>query len=218
MQEIRYFGQLVNLASYRRGFGFWGWLANALNAPRRWLEKRIALIILRIECKRAGIDEKTIKAVLRHASLHPEFIPVLNAEDMPRSARKLMRDRLPFAYQTVDERTEARYGEGRKNGKRHLVPFEQGMRLTFAQHQKKHDRSLRYLPERRLLMVHDEHFQPVEASMSDQQQAQPATLPQEASVPNEVKTGVQRSISADFALGANTRHLRVPEGLPKQRK
>lgn len=229
MRTIRYFGQLVDPAVYRRGFGVWGWLVNFLNPIRMWIEKRMVLAILRIECTRAGLTKKAVKAIVRQAAEHPSFVPVLGG-DVPRFVRKLMREQYPIVHQSTDARSEARYGEGRKNsdGPTRPMPFEQGMRNTFAQTAMKSDRSARYVPGRKFFVDMGEHVEAVPSSRShmstdekhDPQPLTPAeqaghTAPQPQLSPAEIK---KRIAGADFALGAGERHLRLPGGLQKNGK
>jgi len=225
MQEIRYFGRLVDPAVYRRGFGFWGWLANAINVARVWLEKQTVLAVLRIECRKAGMSSVEIKDVVRQAAIHPDFVPDMG-QSLPRFVRKLMRDHYPAAYMTLEERTAARYSEGRKNGEKKQntrpVSVEEGMRLTFSRFQQKADRSARYVPGRRHFFVdYGDNIEPVPApsrrrrnrmNQENQQNQQPGEaqpIPQPQQKP---------TLGENFAAGQQTRHLRLPDGLQKQGK
>lgn len=160
MRDIRYFGKLVDPAIYRRGFGFYGYLAFGLNLIRSWLEKKIALCILRIEMRQAGLTPAEQNLVVQQAAQHSDFVPVLQPE-VPRFVRKLMRDKKADT-RTADEITRDRYQEGRKNSEPlRPVPFEEGMKGTFAQFIQRQDRSARYVGGRKTLIDQDALIVPV---------------------------------------------------------
>lgn len=228
MREIRYFGRLVDPAVYRRGFGFWGWLANVLNTIRAWLEKKVALAILRIECTRAGLTPDERKSVVRQAAMHPDFVPVLQ-QDLPRFVRKLMRDHYPMAYATVEERTQARYGEGRQNSSpKRPLPLPEGIAVTFSRYQQRFDRSARYVPGRRFFVDHGEHVEPVPRTRRSRKMSN-RTFVDENGVERETAGGEpvnpfipkpKPTLADRFQQGASKeQHVRLPQGdLTKQGK
>jgi hypothetical protein len=51
-RTVRCFGQGIDPAVYRRGFGFLGWLAYVLNIVRAWLEQQVVLLVLVVDVGR----------------------------------------------------------------------------------------------------------------------------------------------------------------------
>lgn len=226
MREIRYFGRLVDPAEYRRGFGFWGWLASVLNVLRVWLEKQTVLAVLRLECRRAGLTRLEIKSVVRQAANHPDFVPVLDTS-LPRFVRKLMRDAAPILHLSAEDRTRARYSEGRKNGddtpKMRPEPLEDGMKITFSRFMARTDRSARYVPGRRFFIDYGDHTTAVPSSRRSRrnqmnqkiEQQNQAQVEQGQPLPEQPLPAQKPGLGEQFAHGANTRHLRDVRGLER---
>lgn len=226
MRNIRYFGQLVDPAVYRRGFGVWGWLVAFLNVIRVWLERRQVYIVLRIERKAAKMTERQALAYMAET-------PTGEAPAVPNLVRRLMRNKSPLNYATLDERTHAKYAEGRRNHETPArpLPIEQSsLAVTFAQTAMRADRSVRYLTGRKFMndqgdadvtaVPRSRRSRRMEAKKTEHN-PQPTTPAEQAGEPlpvpltqQEIKSQI---MSADFAMGANTKHLRVG-GLTKNRK
>ena len=147
MNKTRYFGMFVDPGQYRQGFGFRGWWLNFLNKLRISFEKMVALNILVIECKKAGVPSKYVK---EQAKRDPSFIPIVESQ-LPKVKRTLLRDKIPGLFEQ-SQRSDRYIGEKRPD---RPVPIEEGMRVTIAQAERQRNRSLRYLPGRAYQVVTD---------------------------------------------------------------
>ena len=146
---------MVDPRQYRRGFGIRGWWINCLNRLRVFIEKRVALHILVIECKKVGRTD--VKEIKNLAEKDPSFIPKAKTEPF-RERRTFLRDKFPVLFETNADRTESRYRTGRANSDvipDRPIPIEEGMARTIAEHEKRNSRELRYFAGRRFQVVSD---------------------------------------------------------------
>lgn len=166
INQIRYFGRLVDPGSFSRGFGFWSIIIHVLAWIRLWAEQRLVLLLLRCELLRAGTPKKEIAKILRMARLDPTFDPAAYHELVAKAKRSFFRDML--SEQLGTPRAE-RYTEERKNTpeRPHYArpgPFEEGAKLTLAGYQRRHSREARYVHGRKdyQVMDSDGDFYPTE--------------------------------------------------------
>lgn len=159
MLTTRFFNRLVDPRQYAAGFGVRGRWLNVINRLRAWLEERVALHILVIECQKAGASKAETREVLRQAKTNPYFRPdFIQAAEPKREPRVLLRERLPALYETLHAKAEGRYRPGRANSgdaPERPLPFETGMQFTFAETAKRRDRSARYAGGRKHQVVID---------------------------------------------------------------
>lgn len=158
MIKTRFFGSLVDPRQYRRGFGFRGRWLNFLNRLRVRIELAVARHILFIECKKSGFTIEEIKEALRQSEENPFYIPNFGTKGPAKEARILLRDKMKSLFATTQQKAEHRYGQGRKNSDPpeefdRPIPFQDGMRVTFAGYERKHDRSARYVQSRRKMQI-----------------------------------------------------------------
>lgn len=76
MRQVRYFGTLVDPREFKRGFGVLGLLVCLLDVLRYWLERRIVLLILRIELRRARYAKSDAAHVMQQAKRTAAFSPM----------------------------------------------------------------------------------------------------------------------------------------------
>lgn len=118
---IRHNGRALDPADFRRGFGLLGFRIRVAY----WLRNQLDAFITRAVVRLAGeqLEER-------------------------RAPRRLLHDLIPPEHVAMEDRTRARYSEGRKNadegGPMRPVPLEEGLRATFAAADVGHDRSTRY--------------------------------------------------------------------------
>jgi hypothetical protein len=187
VKTVRYFGQLIDPAVYRRGFGVRGWLISAANAVRCWLEERIVFLMLRVEMDHAkpALSKGEKKKLLLEAKRDPSIRPELYHPVVVKAPHSLLRDKLG-----VDISPRAgRYGKSRGNttvlegpdGR--PIPIERGLASSFAVAQRGEDRSVRYFHGRKTPAVVniDGDFDHVPATDPDwrhYEQPDPAAAPQ----------------------------------------
>ncbi len=156
MQTVRYFSRLIDPALYRRGFGFFGWCLWLLNFVRVWLERRIVIGILSVELSKEGVPRKERKRVLAEAKADPSFSPFNPPVEKHPIIQRLIRE-LPQRFESLDERTAARYTEGRINAPERPVELTEGpFAEFFARHKQDEIREFRYKAGRRKAVVYED--------------------------------------------------------------
>ena len=146
MNTVRFFGRLIDPADYRRGFGASGFFIWLLNWFRLRLERRVVMLILSVELRKAGAKGEVLKKALQSAEEDPAIRPEMFHPDVVAARKRLPRDVVAPLYATREEKTEGRYREGRKNASEvRPVPLTEGaFPSLFAQAQQHQDRSMRY--------------------------------------------------------------------------
>lgn len=231
LHTVRYFGNDVDPSAYRRGYGIRGFVVFLANVVREMLERFIVLGILRLEARKAGMNEPTIRRMLAEAAAdatvakHVEYHPIVS-----RARRRLVRDLVASVSTEGADHAEAarqvRYRAGRPNSEagNPLRPFEVGMARTAAAALQGQNRSLRYFHGRRefnVMNLEGDFESAMEAGMSESQNT-PSSTPeaiqqQEPRVIVDPQEIARRSQQVNFDAGASTRHLRVT-GLEKPRR
>jgi len=126
VNEVRYFGKLVDPALYGRGYGLLGVAIRVADWLRVRLERFIVANILRLELRKAGHPETLVRKLASVAMDDPDFRPAAHNKAVVDAVRPLLRDRLFPEHQDRAGIAESRYAEGRVNSTR-PVPVEQGL-------------------------------------------------------------------------------------------
>jgi hypothetical protein len=173
MNEVRYFGRLVNPAPFRQGFGVWSVIIRVCDWLRTRLERVVVMSILRCELRNAGATKRQAADVLRQARLDPAFDPAAFHEMVVRAPRSLLRNMLEEA--SLGTSRLVRYKEERKNTPdlpphERPIPFEQGALITFAEYERRQGaRAARYVRGRKdyLVMDSDGDFYPTKGELNE---------------------------------------------------
>lgn len=143
MNTVRAFGKLVDPVDYRRGYGLLGWVVWLINGIRTSIERWIVFQILKLEARRSGMSRAEARQLIREAKKDPTIKPWLGeTTKMPRLFERLMEKPV---FQSMEDRAQARYGEGRKNREaRPKALPDSELNTTLSVSRRKSDRSARY--------------------------------------------------------------------------
>jgi hypothetical protein len=164
--NLDYFGQNINPAGFRRGFGMLSVLIRVFDFLRAWSTRALCLLILRAQLRQAKLPEDVKKSIYARAKEDPSIDLRFAVPPKVAHTRRLDRDATKPAPKSIEQRSESFYVRGRKNsdvegGLKRPVSIEQGsLASIFAQVHQAQDRSVRYHSRRGMgVGLLDENFE-----------------------------------------------------------